>query len=137
MLDRVRIQPYDAVGVQTYFFIRQSLEILFGPYKSPRILKPLDVYSAIMANSRVRAPTYLQSTLASVFLITLSTLFIPATLSLTLTAYLWTAFSGTALNSPKPIKVMRKTVLVTGARANKHISLNPSSLSLYVYMIPL
>ena len=109
--------------MQTSFFIRQSLEILFGPYKSPRILKPLDVYSAIMANSRIRAPTYLQSTLASVFLITLSTLFIPATLSLTLTAYLWTAFSGTALNSPKPIKVMRKTVLVTGARANKALSL--------------
>lgn len=73
-----------------------------------------------MTSPRIRPPNYIQSTFASLFLTILSTLFIPATLPLTFIAYICSALAGTALNASKP---SRKTVLVTGARMNKALSL--------------
>lgn len=69
-------------------------------------------------------PTYFQSIFASFFLIALSTLFIPITLLLTLLAFLYSSLKGTALDAQKPPEgIIRKTVLITGARTNKALCL--------------
>ncbi|KAH8072263.1 hypothetical protein BXZ70DRAFT_749051 [Cristinia sonorae] len=71
---------------------------------------------------RPKPPTYLQSLLATAVLISLSLLFIPITLPLTISALIWTRLNGTSLALSKPV-AEKKTVLVTGARSNKALHL--------------
>ena len=71
---------------------------------------------------RTSPPTFFQSLLASIILVWLSLLLLPITLGLVLVALIWTRLNGTSLatstaNSPP------KTVLVTGARSNKALTL--------------
>ncbi|TCD68530.1 hypothetical protein EIP91_010586 [Steccherinum ochraceum] len=72
---------------------------------------------------RLPPPTYLQSFLASCILIFTSVVSLPFTLVLTLIALVWTAISSIGLRPSYPAWPNRKTVLVTGARSNKALTL--------------
>jgi hypothetical protein len=79
-----------------------------------------------MASARKIRPSLLQSNAATVLLVTLATTLSPITVTVTLFFYLFAQFTGTALGSSHrriDSAARAKTVLVTGGRANKALTL--------------
>lgn len=82
--------------------------------------------TTIMAVARKVRPTLVQSNRATCLLLTLSLLVSPVTLALTVSVYLYGELTGTGLGHwyrRQPRHHRRKTVLITGGRANKALTL--------------
>lgn len=69
-------------------------------------------------------PNYFQSTFSSIILVSLSLLFLPATLSLSVFALVYGVLTGSLISfTREDTETKRESVLITGARANKALTL--------------